>query len=86
MHQLIFSAKFDRQLRKITKNNPELKKKIFKTLELLSEYISHSSLKLHKLSGLIHWSVSVSYSIRIIFHIKKNQILLSDIGPHDDVY
>lgn len=51
-----------------------------------------SSLKTHKLKGEFegYWSCSVTYDIRIIFKIVKDEsedaILLLSIGTHDEVY
>jgi mRNA-degrading endonuclease YafQ of YafQ-DinJ toxin-antitoxin module len=51
-------------------------------------------LKSHKLKGKFEgsWACSVDYELRIIFQLVKNpttgveEILLIDIGTHDEVY
>lgn len=86
MRELILSSAFERQLKKIVKKNPRLKNKIGKTLKTLRKDINQSSLRLHKLSGENNWSVSVTASIRIVFHLEKNKMFCLRIGTHDQVY
>ncbi|MDD3463214.1 MAG: plasmid stabilization protein [Sulfurospirillaceae bacterium] len=61
-----------------------------KTLTLLSANPHHPSLRLHKLQGNLKafYSVSLDLLYRIIldFIIVENEIILLDIGAHDDVY
>jgi len=86
MYQLIFSSAFQRQLKKLIKNNPKLKKRFAKILKYLNKEINHPSLKLHKLSGENNWSLSVSFNIRMIIHLEKNKVFCLRIGSHDEVY
>jgi mRNA-degrading endonuclease YafQ of YafQ-DinJ toxin-antitoxin module len=63
-------------------------------LKLLATDPFHPSLKTHKLKGKLSgaWSCTVEYDCRIVFNFKKNpnsdveEILLIDIGSHDEVY
>jgi len=46
-------------------------------------------LKTHKLTGKLQglWAFSVDYNCRVIFRfLGKNEVLLIDIGGHDEVY
>lgn len=86
MNQLVLSSAFQRQLKKLIKQNPRLKSKIAKVLKFLVQDINHPSLRLHKLSGEDNWSVSVTRDIRIVIHWEDNQIFCLRIGPHDKVY
>ncbi len=46
-------------------------------------------LRTHKLTGKLEgfWAFSVTYDDRVIFKfLGKNEILLVDIGGHDEVY
>jgi len=48
-----------------------------------------SRLRTHKLTGKLDglWAFSVSYDCRVIFKfLSKKEILLIDIGGHDEVY
>ncbi len=86
MYRLRASVNFDRKFKKIAKKDPVLKMKVTKTLKLMRKDINHPSLRLHKLSGVDNWSVSVGMSVRILFTIRKDRIYLADIGTHDEVY
>lgn len=86
MNEIILSSAFQRQLKKISKQNLPLKSKIKKILSLLLSDLNHPSLKLHKLSGENNWSVSVTPDIRIVLHREKDRIFLLRIGSHDEVY
>jgi addiction module RelE/StbE family toxin len=46
-------------------------------------------LRTHKLTGKLEgfWALSIDYDCRVIFQfIDKNDVLLIDIGGHDEVY
>jgi len=86
MYELIFSDRFQKQLRASVKGNNTLKNQVLKTVSFLHLDVNHPSLRLHKLSGQNNWSVSVNKSIRVILHLKENKIFLLDIGKHEDLY
>ena len=102
MRKLITTPKFDRSLRKFTKRNLELQKKIQKTLEQMEEDVFAANLDTHKLGGSLEGvnSCSCGYDCRILFSILSERdyaneqdretesevILLLDVGNHDDVY
>jgi len=86
MNQVVLSFAFQRQLKKLVKKNFLLKNKVLKTSKLLAKDINHPSLKLHKLFGENHWSVSVTHDIRMIIHLEGNKIFCLRIGSHDQVY
>ncbi|HCC83644.1 TPA: hypothetical protein DEP96_02225 [Candidatus Uhrbacteria bacterium] len=46
------------------------------------------SLKTHKLHGKREeqWAFSINYEYRVVFRQQDEEILLVDIGLHDDVY
>ncbi len=86
MYRIIFTKKFDQELKKLTKHNKTLKIRIIKTIKILSDNINQKSLRLHKLDGLDNWSISVNKSIRIIINVENEKIYLLQIGTHDEVY
>ena len=86
MQKLVFSSAFQKQLKKLIKQNPRLKNKTKKVFKLIIKNIRHASLKLHKLQGEDNWSVSVTYNIRVVIHKEKNQVFCLRIGTHDQVY
>lgn len=86
MYQIILSSAFQRQLKRLIKQNPRLKTKIAKIFKNLNKDVNHPSLKLHKLSGENNWAVSVTKGIRAIIHLEGKQIFCLRIGTHDQVY
>ncbi|GBF80294.1 type II toxin-antitoxin system RelE/ParE family toxin [Aphanothece sacrum] len=92
--RIVWSNKFKRSFRKITKKKTQLKEKIIIALRLLANSPFTPSLKSHKLTGNLdkYWSCSVNYDYRIIFtfgeDMESNEtlIILVDIGSHDEVY
>jgi len=85
---LIKSSKnFNAKFRKLVKKNSTLKSKTDKKLKLLVENQNHPSLRLHKINTRPHsWSISIDMRLRILFVYDNNDIVLVDIGTHDEVY
>ena len=79
-----------KKLKKFLKKHPNIFNSYEKTIFLLENNPFHPSLRLHKLQGEIkeYHSVSIDMQYRIIidFIIIDEQIILIDIGSHDDVY
>ena len=93
MRNLVISSSFKRAFKTLIKRQPDLKLKIEETLKLLATDPYHPSLRTHKLKGKLSgaWACSVQYDCRIVFSFQKSQtpeeeILLIDIGTHDEVY
>lgn len=91
---LITDKKFKRSFKGLVKKNPQLQDTILAALELLASDPFTPSLKSHKLTGQLDglWACSVTYDCRIIFAFTENtdtkerEIILIDIGSHDEVY
>jgi mRNA interferase YafQ len=86
---LVWGTSFKRALKKVIAANPELKPKIFLTLDTFCNNQHHPSLRVHKLSGKLSglYAIAVAYDCRIIFEfMDDNNALLIDIGTHDEVY
>jgi addiction module RelE/StbE family toxin len=80
---------FKRSYKRKIKNNSEYKTKFWEALKLFSEEPFSPQLRTHKLSGKLNglWVFSCLYDCRVIFKfIRKNEVLLIDIGSHDEVY
>lgn len=92
MYQFIWENSFLRAYKKVTKNNFNLKEKIYQTLQLLSENPFNLKLRTHKLHGSLKslMAASIDYEYRIIFSIDEvnelSSIILIDIGTQDEVY
>jgi mRNA-degrading endonuclease YafQ of YafQ-DinJ toxin-antitoxin module len=80
---------FKRVYRKKVKNDAELKGRFWDSMEMFAKDPFHSRLRTHKLTGRLEglWAFSVSFDCRVIFKfLSKTEILLIDIGGHDEVY
>lgn len=94
MITLVWSKRFIKAVKKITKKNPEIISSLAIILERLQIDPFHPTLKSHKLKGSLSgcWACSVEYDYRIIFEIYKTgnekeiEILLLSFGTHDEVY
>lgn len=86
MYILVFSDKFQKQLKKLTKSNPSLKLQTLKAVKMLAVNPNHTSLRLHKIVGEDYWSISVNKSIRVLIKILGDKIFLIRIGTHNVIY
>ncbi|MGG6263473.1 type II toxin-antitoxin system RelE/ParE family toxin [Leptolyngbya sp. AN03gr2] len=92
--ELVWSNAFSRKLKRLLRQNPQMKTQIEQTLEQLAIDPFDPKLGTHKLKGDLSncWSCSINYSDRIIFQFVENpetaveEILLLTLGSHDEVY
>jgi len=93
--KLVLSKAFEKSYKKFTGKNQSLKASIGKALKNLQEDAFNPTLRTHKLSGKLaaYLACSCGYDCRIVFVIEKDltnpsieNIVLLDIGTHDDVY
>lgn len=82
-------------LKKISKkwirDHPELKVQFAKKIALFAEDPFPPSLKTHTLRGVLKglWSFRITYEHRLVFDFideGRTQIVLIDIGSHEEVY
>ena len=87
---LVTTASFDRRARKFLTRHPDLRPRLAETLEKLRADPFEPSLRLHpltgKLQGLQAVTLTYSYRITLTLQITEHEILLLDIGSHDEVY
>ena len=90
MYKLLFPHSYEEKAKRFIKKHPELKKQYEKTLQLLELNPFHPSLRLHqfKTHSFEGYSVSInlSYRISIEFLVTEKEILLVNIGDHQDIY
>jgi len=89
MINLIWGSSFKRAYKKSIKSKPDLREKLVKALELFVNEPFHPALKTHKLSGKLKglWAFVVEYDCRVVFKFTDDgEVLLIDIGKHDEVY
>ena len=89
-YSLIFADSYKKRALRFAKQHPELKEQYRKTLLLLAQNPFHPSLRLHalkgKLSALHSVSINLSYRITLEMIITEKEIVLVNIGNHDEVY
>lgn len=87
---LVTTASFDRRARKFLTKDPDLRPRLAETLERLRVDPFEPSLRLHPLGGRLQGmqavSLTHSYRITLTLQITEHQVLLLDIGSHDEVY
>jgi len=87
---LIYPESYNKRAKKFLRKHPEIHKQYQKSLELLMLDPYHPSLRLHALSGrlknLSSISINMSYRITLEFEIINKEIILINVGDHDQVY
>jgi mRNA-degrading endonuclease YafQ of YafQ-DinJ toxin-antitoxin module len=87
---LATTAFFDRRARKFLTKHPDHRPRFTETLAQLATDPFEPSLRLHLLTGKFQgmYAVSLTYSYRITLTVQvtEHEILLLDIGSHDEVY
>jgi len=87
---LVFPISYLRKVKKFLGKHPELVKQYEKTLQLLEYNPYHPSLRLHQLKGRLNdlssISINMNYRLTIEFTVTENEIILVNIGSHDQVY
>ena len=88
--EVLISAQFLRHSRKFFRKHPELKPAFAKLVEALRFDPFQPSLRLHSLKGSLQGmhAISLTYSYRVTLTLKitEKEIILLDIGSHDEVY
>ncbi|QQS53130.1 MAG: plasmid stabilization protein [Candidatus Competibacteraceae bacterium] len=87
---LVTTHHFERRARKFLRTHPNLKPVFADTLERLQNDPFQASLKLHGLGGTLSdiqaISLTHSYRLTLTVQITEREIVLLDIGSHDEVY
>ncbi len=89
-YTLVWTNTFARSARRFLKRNRQLEGEFVRVLSLLEEDPNAPSLRLHPLRGKLagKHAVSLTYSHRIvlILALEEGEIILLDVGSHDEVY
>ncbi len=85
--QIKTQKSFLKKLNKYKKEDVNRYNRILLRIELFRIDANNPSLKIHKLKGKYgnYWSFSVEDDLRIIY-IYKDNVILIDIGNHNEVY
>ncbi len=88
--RLIFTETYNRSALRWLKRHPDLKSQYLKTLKLLEANPFHPSLRLHALSGRLQGlhsvSINLSYRITLELLVHGEDVILVNVGNHDQVY
>lgn len=75
---------FAKAYRKLVRKNRDLDERIEKALRLMASDLRHPSLRVHPVRSWPGcWEASVTDSVRIIFALKPEEIVLLMVGEHD---
>ena len=89
-YKLIYTDSYIDKAKGFVKKHPELISQYEKTLKILENDPQHPSLRLHRLKGklkdLYSISINISYRITLEFYFKDREIVLVNVGHHDEVY
>ncbi len=91
MVELIWEERFKKIYKKWSNLHPELKVQFAKKIVQFEKDPFHPSLKTHTLSGVLKglWSFRITYEHRLVFDFideSRTQVVLIDIGSHEEVY
>ena len=89
MTKVIWDQGFKKIYQKKVKNDLDLKKRFWTMMRLFSQNPFDRRLRTHKLTGKLEglWAFSVAYECRVIFKfLGEDEVLLVDVGSHDEVY
>lgn len=89
-YKLIYPDSYLKRAKKFLRKHPDIHNQYRKTLQLLEINPHHPSLRLHglqgRLAGLSSVSINISYRIVLELVIQNKDIILVDVGNHDQVY
>jgi addiction module RelE/StbE family toxin len=90
MYTLTWTSGFTRAAERFVKQHPELKRKFAQILTDLETDPFQPRLKYHPLSGKLKGvqaiRVTDSYRMTLTIIVSEKQVILLDIGSHDEVY
>jgi mRNA-degrading endonuclease YafQ of YafQ-DinJ toxin-antitoxin module len=89
-YELIFTGSYEKIEKRFFKRHPDLLDRYRKTLALLEQDPFHPSLRLHglegRLAGLHSVSITLQFRITLELEIRDREIILVNVGSHDEVY
>ena len=87
---LIFTEQYNKRAARFIRAHPDVLSQYSKALELLELNPHHPSLRLHalkgRLEGLHSISINLKYRMTLQMIITDQDIILINVGDHDQVY
>jgi mRNA-degrading endonuclease YafQ of YafQ-DinJ toxin-antitoxin module len=89
-YRIVYPQSYIKRAKLFAKTHPDLLRQYDKTLQLLELNPFHPSLRLHplsgKLQGLHSASITARYRITLELIIQEQDIVLINVGTHEEVY
>ena len=90
MYTIVYPESYIRRARKFFAKNPDLTRQYKRPLSCWRSIPSTPSLRLHplkgRLAGLHSVSINIAYRITLELLIKGKEIILVNVGKHEEVY
>ncbi len=89
MIDISYSVQFRRTYKRWVKNHPDKPLLFTEKILLFSKDPFNKSLATHKLVGKLKgaWAFSLEYDLRVLFTFTTDtEVIIEDIGTHDEVY
>ncbi|MGB9619963.1 MAG: type II toxin-antitoxin system YafQ family toxin [Armatimonadota bacterium] len=90
MYTLVWTARFTRSAERFVRHHPQLRARLASVLRDLEQNPFQPHLRLYELSGKLKGlqaaSLTYEYRITLIVLVTEREIVLLDIGSHDEVY
>jgi len=88
--EIVYTEQYNKKVAKFIKRHPDVLSQYQKTLELMSLNPHHPSLRLHELKGkfegLSSISINTKYRITLEMIVTPKEIILINVGDHDQIY
>jgi len=83
-----FSPSVYKELQALKRKNPQILNKVYKQLQLFQQNPKHHSLRLHKITGAVEntWSISINGGYRLLYIEIADVFYFFKLGSHDEVY
>ncbi|MBC8414650.1 type II toxin-antitoxin system YoeB family toxin [bacterium] len=90
MYEIVTTRHFMRRAKKFLRKHPDLRGRFTTLINELSRDPFQPHLKLHalsgKLEGIFAAGISHSYRLTLSLQVTEKEIILLDVGSHDEVY
>jgi len=88
--EIVYTEQYNKKVAKFIKRHPDVLSQYQKILELMSLNPHHPSLRLHELKGrfegLSSISINTKYRITLEMIVTPKEIILINVGDHDQIY
>jgi mRNA-degrading endonuclease YafQ of YafQ-DinJ toxin-antitoxin module len=88
--RLIYTDSYLKRAARFVKKHPELVPQYEKALKILEANPHHPSLRLHQLQGKLKHlhsiAINISFRITLEFYFSDQEVILVNVGHHNEVY